>query len=339
MYSFRNDYSEGAHPQILRALIDSNEKRTPGYGEDEYCDAARTLIRARIGRADAAVYFIPGGTQTNQLMISAALRPHEAVISARSGHINTHETGAIEATGHKVLAIEAPEGKLTPELIDRVCKEHADHHMVKPRMVYLSDATELGTIYQRDELDDISRFCRKRALWLFLDGARLGSALEAQGNDLTLSDIARMTDCFYIGGTKNGALFGEALVITRPELKADFPYLIKQRGALFAKGRLLGVQFKALFEGDLFFEIARHENEMAACLKRGLMELGVPLHVDTPTNQIFPVLQNEQVERLSERCVFEVIEPGAQSAVIRLVTSWATTAEDVEGLLTEFESL
>lgn len=339
MIFFRNDYGQGAHEKVLEALIKTNREATVGYGEDAYCAAARALIRAEIGAPDADVYFIPGGTQTNLLMIGAALRPHEAVLSAATGHINVHETGAIEATGHKVLAIDTPDGKLTPALIDPVLRAHKDAHMVKPRMVYLSDATELGTIYTKAELEVIYAYCRAQRLYLFLDGARLGSALTAEPNDLTMADIARLTDCFYIGGTKNGALMGEALVITRPELKEDFPYHIKQRGALFAKGRLLGVQFQALFEDKLFYAIGRHENEMAARLKAGLTEAGYRFQADSPTNQLFPLVTEAELSRLREGYAFEVIDDTGALICIRFVTSWATTAEEVDALIGDMAAL
>lgn len=249
MYSFRNDYSEGACQEIMDALVSTNWDQTPGYGTDSWCEAAREAIRAEIRRPEAEIHFIPGGTQTNLLLISSLLRPHEAVIGTTVSHINVHETGAIEATGHKVLTVRTEDGILTPELLRPVLEFHGTNpHMVKPKLVYISDSTEIGTIYRKAQLAALSEFCHENGLILYLDGARLGSALTARENDLTMADIAALTDCFYIGGTKNGALFGEALVINKTEYAEDFTYFVKQKGALFAKGRLLGIQFLTLFE-------------------------------------------------------------------------------------------
>jgi threonine aldolase len=260
MYSFSCDYSEGAHQRILSALFDTNMEQTEGYGLDRYSLLAQDAIKENIGRNDVDIHFIPGGTQTNMIAISAFLRPHEAVVSAATGHVNVHETGAIEATGHKVVTVESRDGKLRPETILPVLEFHSDEHMVKPRLVYISDTTELGTVYSKSELAALSAFCREKRLMLYLDGARLGSALCSPGSDVTLGDLARLTDAFYIGGTKNGALFGEALVIVSGALKEDFRFHIKQKGALLAKGRMLGLQFYELFRGGLFFELARHAN-------------------------------------------------------------------------------
>jgi threonine aldolase len=333
MLYFRNDYGEGAHPDVLRALADTNGASTGGYGEDPYTRAAQGAIRDAVGIEGVAVYFVTGGTQANLLAISSALRPHEAVLSADTGHINVHETGAIEATGHKVITVDAPDGKVSVDALQRAVERHADHHMVKPRLVYISDATELGTIYTKADLQALRAFLDARDLLLFIDGARLGAALTADGNDLTLPDLAALCDVFTIGGTKNGLLFGEAIVIPHPALRRDFPYLIKQRGALLAKGRLLGVQFGALFRDDLFYRIGRHENEMAAKLRRGLTSIGFSMYADSPTNQLFPIVTREQCEKLKEVCAFEQIEQLERDVVIRLVTSWATRAEDVDGLL------
>jgi len=333
LYWFRNDYSNGAHGRVLERVLRENLNPTPGYGEDEYCEAARALIRREIGREDALVRFIPGGTQTNQLMIAHALRPHEAVIAAQTGHINVHETGAIEATGHKVLAAPAREGKLTPEAIRGVLSAHEGPHMVKPAMVYVSDTTEIGTHYTRSELSEIRALCLEKGLILYLDGARLASALAASEGDLSLRDIARLTDCFYIGGTKNGALMGEALVILREDLQADIDYAIKQRGAMTAKGRLMGIQFSALFEDGLYYEIGRHENAMAARLRAGIEGSGRALYTDSRTNQLFVPLPEETVRRLRERFQFEVEGEAEGAKIVRFVTGWSTTAEDVDALI------
>ena len=334
MIFFRNDYSEGAHPAILEALVKTNDHQTIGYGEDEYCREAADLIRARIGRPDADVHFLVGGTQTNLTALSSFLRPHEAVISPARGHICVHETGAIEATGHKIIAMPTEDAKIRPEQIEEAVHFHCDEHMVKPRVVYITDSTELGTIYTLKELEEIREVSSRHGLYLYLDGARLASALTAPGNDVTLEDLARLTDAFYIGGTKNGMLFGEAIVILNDRLKEDFRYLIKQKGGLLAKGRLLGVQFKAAFENDLYFEMGTHANRMATLLRDGIRDLGYGFLVDSPTNQLFPVFPNSLVDKLYEVCSFEEEGPvDDDHRSIRFVTSWATPEADVHRLL------
>jgi threonine aldolase len=334
MIFFRNDYSEGAHPAILEALVKTNDHQTIGYGEDEYCREAADLIRARIGRPDADVHFLVGGTQTNLTALSSFLRPHEAVISPARGHICVHETGAIEATGHKIIAMPTEDAKIRPEQIEEAVHFHCDEHMVKPRVVYITNSTELGTIYTLKELEEIREVSSRHGLYLYLDGARLASALTAPGNDVTLEDLARLTDAFYIGGTKNGMLFGEAIVILNDRLKEDFRYLIKQKGGLLAKGRLLGVQFKAAFENDLYFEMGTHANRMATLLRDGIRDLGYGFLVDSPTNQLFPVFPNSLVDKLYEVCSFEEEGPvDDDHRSIRFVTSWATPEADVHRLL------
>lgn len=334
MIFFRNDYSEGAHPAILEALVKTNDHQTIGYGEDEYCREAADLIRARIGRPDADVHFLVGGTQTNLTALSSFLRPHEAVISPARGHICVHETGAIEATGHKIIAMPTEDAKIRPEQIEEAVHFHCDEHMVKPRVVYITNSTELGTIYTLKELEEIREVSSRHGLCLYLDGARLASALTAPGNDVTLEDLARLTDAFYIGGTKNGMLFGEAIVILNDRLKEDFRYLIKQKGGLLAKGRLLGVQFKAAFENDLYFEMGTHANRMATLLRDGIRDLGYGFLVDSPTNQLFPVFPNSLVDKLYEVCSFEEEGPvDNDHRSIRFVTSWATPEADVHRLL------
>ena len=262
MYSFANDYSEGACPKVLRGLVETNYVQTAGYGLDEYCETAAALIKKTIGHDDVDVHFITGGTPCNVLAISL-LRAHEAVISVESAHINVHETGAVEATGHKIIAVKGRDGKITPEEIRSVVADHTDEHKVKPKMVFISNATEFGTIYSKQELNDIYNVCRELKLYLYLDGARLGNALVATGNDLSFKDICDLTDMFYIGGTKNGALVGEAMVIKNDELKPDFRYLIKQHCSMLAKGRLLGVQFISLFEDSTYLDNARNADIMA----------------------------------------------------------------------------
>ena len=334
MYSFRNDYSEGAHPQVLQALTDTSAVQTVGYGMDPYCQAAADTIRRLCAAPDADVHFLVGGTQVNLVTIDAFLRSYEAVIAAQTGHVSTHETGAIEATGHKVCTVESPDGKLTPALVESVLAQHnGTEHMVLPRLVYISDTTEIGTLYTKAELTALRQCCQAHGLFLYLDGARLGSALTAPGNDLTLPDLAALTDAFTIGGTKNGALFGEALVLTRP--LPHYRWHMKQRGAVLAKGRLLGIQFQALLEDGLYFDLARHANQLALRLRDGIAALGYPFPVDSPSNQQFPVLPNAAVQKLQELGYeFEIDHVvDADHTCIRLVTSWATPESAMESFL------
>jgi len=334
MISFKNDYSEGAHPRILKALMESNFEQTEGYGEDGYTIKAVELIKRRIGRDDVDIHLLSGGTQTNLIAISAFLRPYEAAIAANTGHILVHETGAIEATGHKIIAIEVEDGKLHAAQIKSVLDLHTDEHMVKPKLVYISNSTEIGTIYLKDELEEISRFCKENNLFLFMDGARLGSALCSEGNDLELSDLVTLVDAFYLGGTKNGALLGEALVICRDELKADFRFHMKQKGALLAKGRLLGLQFVELFRDNLYFDLAEHANRMAALLREKITKGGFKFLVDSPTNQLFPILPNRLITELEKKYLFHVwSKADADHSAIRLVTSWATKEAAVLALI------
>ena len=338
MHSFMNDYSEGAHPRILELITKSNFQQNKGYGEDVHSQRAREYIRRAIKRENVDIHFIPGGTMTNLLVISALLRPHQCVISADTGHINVHETGAIEASGHKVIAVPSVGGKLTPGSIQAALDYHNSEHMVQPKMVYISNSTELGTIYSKAELTAIHDICRQNGLILFLDGARIGSAVMAKTNDLSLEDIAGLVDIFYIGGTKNGALLGEALVICRDDLKKDFRYLIKQRGALMAKGFVIGIQFEALFQDELFYQLADHANKMAEMVAGALKKYGYSFYVEPCTNQLFPIIPNSIMGKLSDEFEFFVQERINQDeTVIRLVTSWATTQESVDSL-TEFLS-
>lgn len=332
MHSFRNDYSEGAHPRILQALTDTNLEQTCGYGLDPYCRQAADTIRRLCEAPEADVHFLVGGTQTNLTAIASLLRPYEAVIAASTGHVNVHETGAIEATGHKVCAVPTPDGKLTPELAESAAGDRQEH-MVYPKMVYVSDTTEVGTVYTKAELTALRAYCDQHGMLLYLDGARLGSALTSPANDLTLPEIAALTDAFYIGGTKNGALFGEALVFSRPN--EHFRWHLKQRGAMLAKGRLLGLQFQALLEDGLYLDLARHANQAAFRLRDGLAALGVPFLVDSPSNQQFPILPNAAVGRLQERGYeFEIQQlMDADHTCIRLVTSWATPESAAEDFL------
>lgn len=333
MYSFRNDYSEGAHPKILQALLDTNLEQSVGYGMDPRCQTAADLIRRLCQAPKADIHFTVGGTQTNLLVIASLLRPYEAVIAAHTGHVNVHESGAIEATGHKVCSVVSPDGKLTPELVESVVNGHSSEHMVLPRLVYISDTTETGTIYTKAELTALRTCCDRHGLFLFLDGARLGAALTAEGNDLTLPDLAALADAFYIGGTKNGALFGEALVMNAPN--EHFRWHMKQRGAMLAKGRLLGVQFQALLEDGLYFDLARHANEMALRLRDGISALGYPFPVPSPSNQQFPVLPNSVVEALQSKGYEFETDHAADAAhtCVRFVTSWTTPESAIDALL------
>lgn len=334
MLYFMNDYSEGAHEKVLNALIKTNMQQHVGYGVDDITNDAIKLIKKRINSPDADVHLLVTGTQTNTIAIAHFLRPYEAVIATDLGHISVHETGAIEATGHKIIEMESKDGLLTTEMIDAAILKHADEHWVLPKLVYISNATETGTIYTKSMLEDIRKACDKYGLYLYLDGARLANALMCADNDLTIEDVASLTDAFTIGGTKNGILFGEALVITNNRLKEHMRFSIKQRGALLAKGRLLGVQFKALFEEDLYFEIAKHTNAMATLLKNGILELGYDLVINPSTNLIFTILPNGVHDKLSKHCYYEAEHPyDATSMEARFVTSWATPKEDVLELL------
>ena len=340
MYCFNNDYSEGAHPQIMKSMIEASLDQHAGYSMDAHTEHAKELIKKEIQREDVDIHMLVGGTQTNMITISAALRPHQAVIAAETGHINVHETGAIESTGHKVLTQYAADGKLTPELIQKTLDWHTDEHMVQPKMVYISNTTEIGTQYTLAELEALSRFCRQNNLYLFLDGARLGAALTSPINDLSLADIARLTDVFYIGGTKNGALFGEALVITHPDLKPDFRFMIKQKGAMLAKGFLLGIQFEELFQNNLFYEMAAHANEMAAILKKTFEDCGFRFFSDSATNQQFPILPNTLIAKLRENYQFQDQQKIDEThTAVRFVTSWATKEEAVRQFTQDFRRL
>lgn len=334
-YSFLDDYSEGAHPSILKALGDTNLVQQTAYGDDAYSDQAKVLLRQHLGGANSSIYFVTSGTLANIIAISSCLRSHEAVIAAASGHIVVRETGAIEATGHKIITVPPIAGKLTPESIRGALDDNAHFpHMARPRLVYVSNATEVGTLYTKAELRAISELCRERGLLFFLDGARLGAALSADKNDVTLADIAEVTDMFWIGGTKVGALVGEAIVINNDALAADFAFHIKQRGALLAKGRLLGLQFRELFRSGLFFDLAGHANRMAKDLSIGIAEAGYQMATEAETNQIFPVLPNALIEELKEAFGFYVWEKiDDDHSVIRLVTSWATQEEQVKAFI------
>ena len=337
MYRFTNDYSEGAHPSILEAMTATNLEGNFGYGCDPHCEHAAALIRQKIGRPDADVHFFVGGTQTNATCICAFLRPHEAAIAAHSGHICVHETGAVEATGHKCIAMPAaPGGKLTPELVRQAVAAHPDEHMVKPRLVYVSNTTEVGGVYTTAELEALRAVCDELGLLLYLDGARLASALACGG--ASFEDLGRLCDAFYIGGTKNGAIFGEAVCIMNPALKPDFRYILKQHGGMLAKGWLLGVQFEQLMRSGLYEELGEHSTQMAQQLAEGLKGLGVEFLFESPSNQIFPILPDEVLAKLEGAFHWEVnatLEGGR--SCIRLVCSWATQQAAVTAFLLAVE--
>lgn len=337
MIYFNNDYSEGCHKAVLQKLIDTNMEQTYGYGEDPYCIDAADKIKKLCGRDNLAVHFLVGGTQANLTVISAALRPHQGVLGAISAHINVHETGAVEATGHKVLWLPSEDGKITADQIAQTVHNHwtdgAFEHMSQPKMVYISNPTELGTLYSLKELESISRVCRKNKLYLFLDGARLGYGLAASGNDVSMKDLARLCDVFYIGGTKVGALFGEAVVISNPVLAEDFRYIIKQHGGMLAKGRLLGIQFSALMENNLYFDIAAYADRLADKLRTTIRELGYTFFVEGVTNQLFPVLPDTVLEKLAKNYAFtEHQRVDENHRAVRFCTSWATKEENVDAL-------
>lgn len=340
-YSFKNDYSEGCHPRILEALVKYNLVQQNGYGLDDYSQNAAKLILQKINNPKAKVHFVSGGTQANLIVISAFLRPHESVVAAETGHIFTNETGAIEATGHKVHGVETADGKLKPEDIQTILNLHANiPHQVKQKMVYISNSTEIGTIYSKVELQNLYEFCQEKNLYLFLDGARLGHALTAEPNDLTLEDIAKYTDAFYLGGTKNGALIGEAIVICNENLQDEFGFHLKQKGAMLAKGRLLGIQFQELLKDDLYFELAKSANQKAMEIKRAFEEKGCSFLSETFTNQIFPILTQNQISQLSQNFDFYVWKKiDEEKSAVRLITSWATTDAIVADFINEIKNL
>ncbi|PLT27918.1 threonine aldolase family protein [Peribacillus deserti] len=344
MIRFENDYTEGCHNRILNRLMETNEEQTPGYGTDEHCEKAREYIRQACDAPEADVHFLVGGTQTNTTIIASVLRPHQGVVSADTGHIAGHETGAIEATGHKVLILPSNDGKISAEQVKEVYEAHwndATHeHIVQPGMIYISHPTENGTTYSRAELESLSKVCRECGLPLMLDGARMGYGLAAKDSDLSLADLARLCDVFYIGGTKVGALFGEAVVITNDALKKDFRYMIKQRGGLMAKGRLLGIQFETLFEDGLYYDISHHAVELAMMIREAFVKRGYSLRYDSTTNQQFPILPNDVLLELGKKYSFSLWEKiDSTYSVVRFCTSWATKREHVERLLEDIKTI
>lgn len=337
MLTFESDYVEGAHPKILEQLIETNMVQVSGYGNDPYTESAKKKIMQACGREDAQVYLMAGGTQTNALIIDTMLEPYEGVVTAETGHIAVHEAGAVEYTGHKVLTIPHHSGKMDPaelrKYIETFWNDGNHEHMVFPGMVYITHPTEFGTLYTRNELQQISDICREYSIPLFLDGARLGYGLMANGTDVDLKFIAQITDVFYIGGTKIGALIGEAVVFTHSNMPKHFITRVKQHGAMLAKGRLIGIQFDALFTDDLYFRISRHAIEMADILKQILQEKGYPFFMDSPTNQQFIVLENRQMEELKKHVGFSFWETVDEDhTAVRFATSWATTEENLRKL-------
>ena len=337
MIYFNSDYLEGAHSAIMERMMETNMMQTVGYSCDEICDSARAKVRAACNAPEADVHFLVGGTQTNTTVIAALLRPWQGVVSAVSGHINCHETGAIESTGHKVIALPTPDGKLTAKQVKDYVEwqknDESEEHIVQPGMVYISHPTETGMLYSKAELTEIFHTCREYGLPLYIDGARLGYGLTADGTDLTLPEIARLCDVFYIGGTKVGALFGEAVVIMNEKYKKDFRFMIKQRGGMLAKGRLLGIQFDTLFTDDLYTKIARNANDMAYQIGDIFVSNGYPLLFDSPTNQQYPIISDEELAILGKNFGYVYWERVDEThSGVRFCGSWATTQEQVDAL-------
>lgn len=340
MLYFDNDYMVGAHPEVLEKLIETNSLHTVGYGRDKFCEEAREIILTACAIPDGEVYFLEGGTQANSVVIDRLLDHNDGVVAAETAHINVHEAGAIESNGHKVLSIPEHDGKLHAndlrKFITDFYNDGTNHYMVRPGMVYISFPTELGTVYTLRELEELHDLCKEYDIPLYIDGARLAYGLAAENVDVTLEDIARLSDVFYIGGTKCGALFGEAVVTRRPELLPRFVSMIKLHGATLAKGRLLGVQFSALFSGNLYSEIGKHAVRLALKLKDGFKSKGYPLFMDSPTNQQFFILPNHKIDELKEFASFELWGPkGETETPVRFVTDWSTTEEDIDLLISK----
>lgn len=337
MIYFRSDYSLGAHPKVMEALMETNMEHTDGYAEDRFSFETADMIREMIGRPDAHIHFLVGGTPTNTITIAAALRPYEGAISAASGHIYVHETGSVEATGHRVFAAPTEDGKLRPADIEKIMLLHEDEHTVIPKLVYITHPTENGGVYTKAELKALRECCDKHGLYLYMDGARLGTALTWPGNDVTLKDLPELTDAFYIGGTKIGTLFGEALVILNDDINDHFRYMVKRSCALLAKGRLIAIQLKALLEGgenSLYYQLSRHENQLAIKLAKGVQEKGYKLWIPHQTNQVFVIVDNDKIAQLEKDFFFYTWAPYDEtSSVIRLVISWGSTEADVDAIL------
>ncbi len=342
--AFQSDYMEGAHPAIIKKLTETNLLHTTGYGFDEFCEEARALIRSACSCPDSQVQFLTGGTQTNATVLDSLLKNWQGVIAADSGHVAVHEAGAIEYTGHKVLALKGKDGKLSAALVEQFVtdfyKDSNWEHMVEPGAVYISQPTEFGTLYSKDELKELSNVCRSHKIPLYVDGARLAYALGSSENDVTLKDLAQYADIFYIGGTKCGTLFGEAVVIPQPQLIPHFFTQIKQHGALLAKGRLLGLQFAELFKDNLYFELGKSADLYAQQIESALTKAGYKLYMHSPTNQVFFIIQNTKLDALSKKVLYGYMEKYDETqTVIRFCTSWATTRNDVNELLKIIEKM
>lgn len=334
MIYFRSDYSSGAHPRILEAFERTNYDHTDGYFLDDYCYRAADILKEKLANDKVDIHFMVGGTITNLTALSAFLRPHQAVVAAKSGHICVHETGSVEATGHKIIHLPSTDGKVYPQQIDDCIIEHEDEHMVQPKLLYISNSTEIGTVYTKAEIEALRDTCHKHNMYIYMDGARIGSALTCGECDVKLEDLPELFDAFYIGGTKNGFLFGEALVIVNDALKEDFRFIIKQKGGMFAKGRLIGIQFEEMFKDNLYFDLAEKTNSLAKKLREGIAAKGYDFFVNSPTNQIFPILPEEKVQELEKDFFFYRWAPPVDGMTpIRLVTSWVSTEEDIEAFL------
>jgi len=344
MIKFDSDYLEGAHPQIMDALMRTNSEQTDGYSEDEYCMQAKKIIKEKFDMDNVDIHFITGGTLANLTVAAASLRPHHGIISPETGHINVHETGAIEATGHKIISVLSQDGKINAKEIEKIAKEHENdevrEHTVMPKMVYISNPTELGTIYYREDILKIREVCDRYDLLLYMDGARLGYALASKNNDTDMKYFAKMCDAFYIGGTKIGALFGEALIISNPAIARDFRYIMKQRGGMLAKGRLLGISFIEFFKDNLYFDISNHANDCAGIIRKALVQKGYSFLSESFTNQIFPVMPDEDINKLSGKYSFSFWKKIDDShSAIRFCTGWATKMEDAAALCEDIMKL
>lgn len=343
MINFTCDYTRAGCQEVMNAIAKASGQY-PGYSEDKITARAKESVKRKCNCTDSDVHFLVGGTQTNCTFISSVLRPHEGVIASATGHINVHETGAIESTGHKVLVIESGDGKIKASTLDKYISDNFNdpnfEHIVKAGMVYISNSTEIGTIYHKHELEELHEVCQRHCIPLYMDGARLGYAMATAENDLTLHDLTLLTDAFYIGGTKQGALFGEALVINNNALKKDFRYIMKQRGALMAKGFLLGAQFEALMQGDTYERYSRHAIEQAQRIRKTLKAKNIPLLIDSPTNQILPIFTNAQLDKLSDRFIFDHwCHPDENTTQVRIATDWSTCEEDVTELINELNKI
>lgn len=339
MYNFKNDYCVVGHEAVLKKLEENLNEVNNGYGLDKHSEKSASLIKKALKNDSVDVHFLVGGTSANKVVISHVLKPYEAVVACDSGHIAVHETGAIEATGHKVITVPNENGKLTKENLLKAIAIHTDEHMVKPRLVYISNSTENGSTYFLEEVQELYQTCKEHGLYLFIDGARLGVALTSVMNDIKFENLPEICDVFYIGGTKNGAMLGEAVVIVNDKLKEGFRYSIKQNGGMYSKGFIAGMQFEALFEDDLYFELARHSNDCACLLRMGLEDLAVPFAFKSYTNQIFPTFPNAIVDKLSEFVTFEVWEKGETHSTIRFVTSFNTKEEDISDFIVELSNI